>query len=80
MTRSLDEIEQDIRSLDPTDRDRLLRRLIADLDEGEPDAEADKLWLEEAHRRYEQYKRGEVESIPAEDVFRKIRDRLSDAS
>lgn len=35
--------------------------------------EIDRLWADEAERRLAQIDRGEVELIPAEDVFAKIR-------
>jgi hypothetical protein len=54
----------------------LLRDLIADLD-GSMDKDVDKAWLEEAERRYKEVKAGEVELIPAEEVFAQARARLN---
>jgi hypothetical protein len=53
----------------------LLRDLIADLDGG-LDADIENAWLEEAERRYKELKEGEVELIPAEEVFARARARL----
>ncbi len=33
-------------------------------------------WIEEAERRYREYKEGHVEGIPAEQVFEDIRQEL----
>lgn len=39
-------------------------------------SEIDKLWAEEAERRVEEIAIGSVKTIPGEEVFDKIRDRL----
>ena len=46
--------------------------LIDDLDPGQ-DPEIEKLWIEEAERRYAQYLRGEVEAIPGDEVMAEAR-------
>ncbi len=38
-------------------------------------AENDQLWAEEAERRYAEYKAGNLESIPADEVFARLRSR-----
>lgn len=38
--------------------------------------EIDKLWAEEAERRVEEIASGSVKTVPGEEVFRKIRERL----
>ena len=50
----------------------LLRDLIADL-EVNVDEDVEKVWLEEAERRYKDLKEEEVELIPAEEVFARAR-------
>jgi putative addiction module component (TIGR02574 family) len=44
----------------------------------EPEDEGDiaEAWRVEAERRYEQFKRGEVQAIPGDEVFARIRSRL----
>jgi putative addiction module component (TIGR02574 family) len=39
--------------------------------------EIDKLWADEAEKRIEEIRTAKVETIPGEEVFKKIRDRLS---
>ena len=75
MAKTIEDIENEIRSLSADDRMHLLRDLIADLD-GTMDEDVEKAWLEEAERRYKELKEGEVELIPAEDVFSRARARL----
>ncbi len=75
MTRTVDELETEIRSLSTDDRMHLLRDLIADLD-GEPEPDVEKAWLAEAERRYKEIKDGIVEPIPAEEVFARAQARL----
>ncbi|MGB5439069.1 MAG: addiction module protein [Gammaproteobacteria bacterium] len=75
MAKTIEDIENEIRSLSVDDRMHLLRDLIADLDGG-MDEDVEKAWLEEAERRYKALKEGEVELIPAEDVFTRARAQL----
>ena len=75
MAKTIEDIENEIRSLSADDRMHLLRDLIADLD-GSMDEDVEKAWLEEAERRYEELKEGEVALIPAEEVFARARARL----
>ena len=75
MAKTVEDIENEIRSLSVDDRMHLLRDLIADLD-GSMDEDVEKAWLEEVERRYKDLKEGEVELIPAEEVFARARVRL----
>jgi len=77
MAKTTEDIENEIRSLSVNDRMHLLRDLIADLDGG-MDEDVEKAWLEEAERRYKELKDGEVELIPAEEVFTRARTRLKE--
>lgn len=76
MAKTIEDIENEIRSLSVDDRMHLLRDLIADLDGG-MDKDVEKAWLEEAERRYKEVKEGNVEMIPAEEVFTRARARLN---
>jgi len=76
MAKTIEDIENEIRSLSVDDRMHLLRDLIADLDGG-MDKNVEKAWLEEAERRYKEVKEGNVELIPAEEVFARARARLN---
>jgi hypothetical protein len=53
----------------------LAQRRIASLD-ADVDADADKLWLQEAERRLAGLKSGKPTGIPAEKVVRKARSAL----
>lgn len=46
-------------------------------DENQIDPEVEKAWAKEAERRLDELEKGEVESIPGEQVIRSIRERLS---
>jgi putative addiction module component (TIGR02574 family) len=40
-----------------------------------PEAESDRLWAEEAERRYADFKAGKIEAVPADEVFARLRSR-----
>lgn len=75
MARSLQELETEIRLLSSTERTRLLRDLIADLD-GEIETGVESAWLDEVERRQRELTEGVVEPIPAREVFDRARSRL----
>lgn len=57
-------------------RTELIERLLSSLNPSRK--EIDGLWAEEAERRVRDLKTGKVKAIPGEDVFRDIRERLSE--
>jgi putative addiction module component (TIGR02574 family) len=59
-------------ALSNEERSRLVDLLLESLHES-PLAEVEEAWGVEVERRLAEYDRGEVESIPAEDVFAKAR-------
>ena len=65
---TIKEIEKKALKLSSYDRALLAERLITSLEEGE-DVEAERLWIEEAERRYKEYKEGKVKAKPANQVF-----------
>ena len=69
------ELESKALKLSPRERARLAQRLISSLDQ-EVDADAEKLWLQEAERRLGEIKSGKVAGNPAEQVIRKARSAL----
>jgi len=69
------EIEEQALQLPHRERAELIRQLIKSLDE-EEDIEAEKLWLEEAERRYKEYKKGKIKAKSAETVFKDARSIL----
>jgi len=75
MTKPARELESKALRLPRRERARLAQRLISSLD-SEPDANVDKLWLQEAERRLGELKSGKAAGIPAEKVIRKARSAL----
>ena len=75
MARKFAEIQRELSGLSTEERAKLALALVESL---EPEDEGDiaEAWRVEAERRYEQYKRGEVQAIPGDEVFAKIRSRL----
>lgn len=69
------EIQRELSELPADERAKLALALVESL---EPEDEGDiaEAWRVEAERRYEQYKRGEVQAIPGDEVFARIRSRL----
>ena len=72
MSPELKEFKTWALSFSAKDRAALAEHLIASLDSLE-DSENERLWLEEADRRYKEYKKGNVSARPAEDVLRDAR-------
>jgi len=54
--------------LKPEDRFLIIEGLIKSLDE--PDKTIDQIWAEEAERRLKAYRNGNLETIPADQVFK----------
>ncbi|PYN50578.1 MAG: addiction module antitoxin RelB [Candidatus Rokuibacteriota bacterium] len=75
MAKPTRELESKALKLSPRQRARLAQRLISSL-EREVDADAEKLWRQEAERRLGEIKSGKVAGIPAEKVIRKARSSL----
>ena len=75
MARNFAEIQRELAELSPEQRAKLALALVESL---EPEDEGDvaEAWRVEAERRYEQFKRGEVQAIPGDEVFARIRSRL----
>ena len=75
MARQFSEIQEELSGLPASDRAKLALALVESL---EPEEEGDiaEAWRVEAERRYEQYRRGEIQAIPGEQVFANVRRRL----
>jgi len=75
MARQFSEIQEELSGLPASDRARLALALVESL---EPEEEGDiaEAWRVEAERRYEQYRLGEIQAIPADQVFANVRRRL----
>jgi putative addiction module component (TIGR02574 family) len=71
----LKRIETDALQLSQAERAELARVLLLSL-EGEEEADHEQLWAEEAERRYEEIRSGEVTALPSSEVLRAARARL----
>jgi putative addiction module component (TIGR02574 family) len=76
MLKNLDEISAAPMKLDLEDRAKLAGKLLLSLDEPSS-TELERLWLDEAERRLEDFRTGKAQGIPAEDVFRRAISELS---
>lgn len=71
-----EKLEEAVLALPADARAELAHRLIASLDEG-ADADVEVAAQAEALRRSEEVDRGAVEPVPADELFRRVRARLS---
>lgn len=75
MAKTLTEVEREALALTNQDRARLAQRLIETLDAGK-DEDVEDIWLSEAERRYEAYRKGTIKAVTAEEAFAEARSRL----
>ena len=75
MSSALKKIEDEVLRLPARSRARLAERLIASL-EKVADPEAESAWRTEVEKRSAELMRGDVKSIPANQVFKKARTAL----
>ncbi len=75
MSPDLKECADKALKLPAHERAVLADRLIASLDELE-EAEYEQVWLAEAERRYEAYRRGEISAKPVDEAIREARNRI----
>jgi len=77
MASKVEEMYEKVMKLSKDERQMLLR-LLAKSDSGlESNAEVERLWNEEAAQRYQDYKSGKVEAIPADEVFQRLEARYA---
>ena len=75
MSSQFDDLEKQARTLSREEKAALARVLIDELDPvNEPGV--DELWLEEARRRYDAYRRGEMQSISGDEAMARARNGL----
>ena len=72
MPDTLEELEQQARSLSADERARLAEILLESLQDA-PLAEVEAAWNREIEERVAAYDRGELQTHPAEDVFAEAR-------
>lgn len=71
MAKKVDKIAAEIHDLPDVEKLRLVDAILADLDK--PDPEIDRIWAEEARKRWTAYKEGRVPSVSYESVMAKHR-------
>jgi putative addiction module component (TIGR02574 family) len=74
MSRDPKEIAAEALELPLAARAELASQLLDSLDELSEE-ENDRLWAQEAERRYAEYKAGNVEAVTADEVFARLRAR-----
>lgn len=76
METKLDKVITEALELNIEERAQLAARLLLSLDEPS-ESEVERLWLEEAERRINDFREGRVHGIPADEVFRRAIDDIS---
>jgi putative addiction module component (TIGR02574 family) len=71
MQRDLEDLASEVLQMNVESRAALAKRLLDSLDELTPE-ENERLWAQEAGRRYRQLKAGTAASISSEDVFARL--------
>ncbi|HQF43363.1 MAG TPA: addiction module protein [Ignavibacteriaceae bacterium] len=62
------EIIESVLKLSPPERLLIIEGILKSLDE--PDAEIEKIWIEEAEKRLQAYRDGKLKGIPIEEIFK----------
>jgi len=75
MLTEFEKCEKQAKHLPLQDRARLIKHLIAGLDDLE-EQEVERLWFEEATRRFQEFKSDKINARSSEDVFRDARSFL----
>jgi putative addiction module component (TIGR02574 family) len=76
MVKSLKEFEAEALKLPSKERAILAEHLIESLDSID-NAENERLWVEEAERRFQEFKKGNVPARPVEDALRDAKASLA---
>ena len=71
MAKNVDEITEEIRKLPDVEKLRLVDTILSDLDK--PDPEIDRVWADEARKRWAAYKAGKVLTVSYASVMGKHR-------
>ncbi len=65
---SINELLEQALTLNVNERTKLIDELFKSIDK--PDEEIDQIWADEANRRLEAYRKGELKTVPMEDIFK----------
>jgi putative addiction module component (TIGR02574 family) len=68
-----DELAAKIKSLPDIEKIELVDSILMQLDK--PDPEIDRIWADEARKRWQAYKMGKLETVPYDQVIDKYRNR-----
>jgi putative addiction module component (TIGR02574 family) len=71
MAKSVEKIAEEMRELPDVEKLRLVDTILSDLDK--PDPEIDRVWADEARKRWTAYKAGRVPTVSYESVTAKHR-------
>ncbi|HEX8410660.1 MAG TPA: addiction module protein [Thermoanaerobaculia bacterium] len=74
MARTLRDIREEALQLTPRQRLQLVQDLYASV-MTEEEREVEATWLDEAERRYAEWKAGNAKTIPSEKVFARLREK-----
>lgn len=66
-----DELAAKIKSLPDSEKIELVDSILMQLDK--PDSEIDRIWADEARKRWYAYKKGTIETVPYDQVMAKYR-------
>lgn len=72
MSTTVDKLASEIKALPDAEKLRLVDVILADLDK--PDPEIDRIWADEARKRWAGYKAGLIPSVSYEEVMAKHRE------
>ena len=75
MASNFEKLEREVRALSSREKAVLTRMLIEDLDPT-VDENVEEMWIEEAQRRYEAYRAGNLKAVPGDEAIRRARQRL----
>ena len=71
MATSADKLASEIKQLPDAEKLRLVDAILTDLDR--PDPEIDRIWAEEARKRWAGYEQGRIPTVSYEEVMAKHR-------
>ena len=70
MTEVAEKVIREALGLDPAERAAVIEELLSSLDRPDPDLDAK--WARESEDRLSSYRAGEIEAIPASEVFAEL--------
>ena len=77
MVRKAEELYKEALALSEEEREELVRLLTLQTDSGWASPEIEQAWMEECDRRMKAIEDGTMELIPADEVYRQVRESLS---